>query len=343
MTLSSCHLDPDRALVPVLTRMPEDGIGLGDILADSGYAHRDAAAWAVPLRAAGAALIQDLHPYDRGPRGTHEGAIIANGNLYCPATPRPLLEPGPLARGATPDLSARHGQQTAGTARYKLGTITADGADGYHRVMCPAVMGKVRCPLRPQSMTLDRTRTEILTPPEQPPACCAQQTITVPPQVNAKTAQKLPFRRAPLFPCPPHRRRAHLRHRQRPRQQQHRPRLVPPHGPDPVRAVANLPAHRLQPAHPHCLEHPSGPRRPAGRSWAPAQNQAPPRKTLGVPASPPRHNHRGHHPRTATARKPRHGAQDPLPQNRLIMQPASPEGPQATSKAATPAECQTQT
>jgi hypothetical protein len=51
----------------------------------------------VPLRQAGAQLIQDLHPHDRGPHGTHHGAIIANGNLYCPAIPRPLLEIGPLA------------------------------------------------------------------------------------------------------------------------------------------------------------------------------------------------------------------------------------------------------
>ena len=33
-------------------------------------------------------------------------------------------------------------------------------------------------------------RPEILQPPEHPPACCTQQTITVPPEVNAKTAQK---------------------------------------------------------------------------------------------------------------------------------------------------------
>jgi hypothetical protein len=51
-------------------------------------------------------------------------------------------------------------------------------------------MGKVRCPLRPASMTLDRDRPEILQPPEHPRACCAQQTITVPPGVLAKTAQK---------------------------------------------------------------------------------------------------------------------------------------------------------
>jgi hypothetical protein len=51
--------------------MPAAGISLGDILDDSGYAHRDADA--------GAQLVQDLHP--SGPEGTHDGAIIANGNL----------------------------------------------------------------------------------------------------------------------------------------------------------------------------------------------------------------------------------------------------------------------
>ena len=39
-------------------------------------------------------------------------------------------------------------------------------------------------------MTLSRDRPEILTPPEHPPACCAQQTITIPPGIAAKTRQK---------------------------------------------------------------------------------------------------------------------------------------------------------
>src|SRR5215471_7345722 len=103
-TLSSCRHDPVRAFVPVLTRMPDQGIPLGDVLADSGYSHRDADAWALPLRAAGAQLVQDLHPHDRGPKGTHDGAIIANGSLYCPGTPRTLLELAPLARTATSQL-----------------------------------------------------------------------------------------------------------------------------------------------------------------------------------------------------------------------------------------------
>jgi len=190
MTVCSCRLDPARALVPALTRMPAAGIGLGDIIADSGYAHRDAQAWAIPLRQAGAQLVQDLHPSDRGPRGTHHGAIIASGNLYCPATPKPLLQLGPLPPGTAPQDVAAHDQQAAELAKHKLGRLTADDADGYHRVTCPAAAGKIRCPLRPDSMTLDRGRPDILTPPQHPPACCQQQTITVGAEVCAKTAQK---------------------------------------------------------------------------------------------------------------------------------------------------------
>ena len=162
---------------------------LGDVLADSGYSHRIPRHWASPLRAAGAQLVQDLHPHDRGPKGTHRGRHrrqrepLLPGHAPLPAGTRP-------ARTATPEQAAGHDRKTAEAARCKLGRITRDDEDGYHRVQCPAAAGKVRCPLRPPSMTLDRDRPEILAPPEHPQACCTQQTITVPPEVNAKTAQK---------------------------------------------------------------------------------------------------------------------------------------------------------
>ena len=255
MTLSPAAThDPARALVPVLARMPAHGITLGDILADSGYAHRDAGAWAIPLRAAGAQLVQDLHPHDRGPqrhprRRDHRQRepvlprhppAAAGTRAHCPATPPP-----------DQITVARH-PQASELARHKLGRITADDADGYHRVTCPAATGKIRCPLRPGSMTRDRNRPEILTPPEHPPACCTQQTITVPPQVAAKTRQKHDY------PSPAHR-RSYAR-----RTGSERTfstikdtatsniargwcRLT---GLPPLHAVAGLPAHRPQPAHP---------------------------------------------------------------------------------------------
>jgi hypothetical protein len=71
--------NPVRALAPVLTAMPAAGIPLGDVISDSGYAHRDAAAWAIPLRQAGAQLVQDLHPRPFGERAHGSFDVRAGG------------------------------------------------------------------------------------------------------------------------------------------------------------------------------------------------------------------------------------------------------------------------
>lgn len=190
ITVTSCHVDPPPAFIPVFQRMTASGIAISDVLADSGYSYRDPARWALPLRALGAAIVTDLHPNDRGRKGTHAGAVIWNGNLYCPATPTALFDLGPLSRQATADAVAAHDARSAELARYKLGRISADDSDGYHRVACPATMGKVACPLKPDSMARQRTLPEILDPPEYHPSCCAQRTVTVPVAVTAKTQQK---------------------------------------------------------------------------------------------------------------------------------------------------------
>ncbi len=190
MTMGSCDHDPVPKMTDVLVSMPKAGIALGDVIADSGYAHRVPEHFALALRAAGASLVMDLHPSDRGTQGTHAGAICWNGNLYCPMTPTALFDLSPLARGASDQEVAAHDRRAEELASYKLGRVTADDADGYHRVTCPAAMGKVRCPLRESSMSLGLEHPEILSPPEHPPTCCTQATITVPPSVNQKTAQR---------------------------------------------------------------------------------------------------------------------------------------------------------
>jgi hypothetical protein len=203
--LAACDHDPPAQIVPVLTRMHATGIAIGDLLADSGYSYRIPATWALPIRQLNINLIQDLHPADRGPHGTHTGAVCANGNLYCPATPTPLLELQPLARGASSEQTETHDQQCAELAKYKLSPITTYDHDGYRRVSCPASQQKLRCPHKPGSLTLPHDRPTIHKPPEHPPACCTQQTITVPPSVNAKTAQKHDY------PSPQHRHSYHRR------------------------------------------------------------------------------------------------------------------------------------
>jgi hypothetical protein len=190
VAFASPRTDPPTAMAKTLVRAYADGVVPGDVLADCGYSNRDPQNFASPLRLAGAVLVMDLHPQDRGPRGTHEGAIISNGCLYCPATPRALLELGPLARSASEERVDAHDERTAELSRHKLGRIASGGDDGTHRVMCPAAMAKVRCPLRTESMALDYTHPTVVSPPEEPPTCCRQQTISVPITIDTKRRQK---------------------------------------------------------------------------------------------------------------------------------------------------------
>ena len=155
------------ALAAVLAGMAASGIRPGDIIADSGYAHRVPGTWASPLRAVGAQLVQDLHPADRGPRGTHQGAIIANGNLYCPATPGPLLQLGPLLPPPPASRSPPTTSRPPSSARYKLGVHAGEDADGY-AARLPRRRREDPLPLRPQSMTLPRDRPEITQPARAP-------------------------------------------------------------------------------------------------------------------------------------------------------------------------------
>ncbi len=188
--LVSCRVDPVPSFVRVVTTSATNGVVVTEILADCGYSYKVPEHFASPLRAARIALVIDLHPNDRGQKGTFAGAVVANGNLYCPGTPPALLSLGPLARGASAEETAAHDERCAEASRYKLGRISSDDGDGFHRVSCPALMHKVRCPLREESMALANTRPEIFAVPEHPPTCCSQRSVTVSPQVNAKTRQR---------------------------------------------------------------------------------------------------------------------------------------------------------
>ena len=190
IAFASPRTDPPAVMATTLVRAYNAGVAPGDVLADCGYSNRDPETFASALERSGASLVVDLHPTDRGPRGTHKGAIVSNGNCYCPATPKALLDLGPLARQASAAETAAHDEATRELSRYKLGRVSSDDQDGTHRVMCPAAMGKCRCALRPTSMALDYERPEVVSPPEHPPTCCAQKTISVPVSIDTKRRQK---------------------------------------------------------------------------------------------------------------------------------------------------------
>ncbi|HLW95174.1 MAG TPA: hypothetical protein VKS25_07345 [Solirubrobacteraceae bacterium] len=132
--LASCRHDPPDQIIPVIARMHQAGIPIDDLLADSGYSYRQPATFALPIRALAVGLVVDLHPNDRGPKGSHQGAITSNGQLYCPATPTSLLELGPLPPAATVEQTALHDHQCAELARYKLAPITESPRESWRPV-----------------------------------------------------------------------------------------------------------------------------------------------------------------------------------------------------------------
>ena len=191
MTVCSCHADPVRALVPVLTAMPAAG--------HPARRHPGRLRLRPPRRrslgrpASGSPARSWSRTCTRStaaPAAPTTAPSSPTATSTARPRPAPLLELGPLARDATPDQAAAHDQQTAETARYKLGKITTDDHDGYHRVMCPAAMGKIRCPLRPGIHDPGPEPARDPHPARAPPRLLPQQTITVPPEVAAKTRQK---------------------------------------------------------------------------------------------------------------------------------------------------------
>ena len=129
MTLSSCRHDPVPAFTPVLTAMPDAGIPLGDVLADSGYSHRIPRHWAAPLRAAGAELVQDLHPHDRGPKGTHARAPSSPTGTSTARKPRARCwnsrrSPAPPPRTRPPAMTRRPPRPPATSSAASPATTT---------------------------------------------------------------------------------------------------------------------------------------------------------------------------------------------------------------------------
>ena len=166
--LSSSPLDP---VVPPSCQ-PHDMVArgaLGDMLNDSGYAHRRRALGPAP-GARGPIWSWTSIPMT-GHRGTFRGAICFNGNLYCPSTPRAsstssrsLAVPAPSRLPPT--------TPAAPSWPYKLGPISAEDADGYHRVMCPAAAGQGALPAASRLHDPALDRPEVLAPPDPAPRCC---------------------------------------------------------------------------------------------------------------------------------------------------------------------------
>lgn len=142
--------------------------------------------------------------------------IELEASMHCSSCERRVLRAvHPLDRDNREDR--RHDAMTEELSRYKLGAITSDDHDGYHWVMCPAAMGKLRCPRPGRDKRQDA--------PEA----------------------RLPVQGPPGLLRPSHRGGTNLLHGQGPGHKRHRPRLVLAHGRLCNHAVPRVPVRGAEP------------------------------------------------------------------------------------------------
>ena len=179
VVVKPASMEPADEMAGLLERTASSGAGPSDVLADCGYSFKTG--FSRRLRSIGAEPVMDLHPFDRGPKGTFEGTVCADGSLCCPCVPEHLLALGPLERGASAEVVAVHDRSCSELDHYRLGSLSRPDEQGYERVMCPAAAGKLRCPLVETSLNLSFAHPSVTEPPGTPPRCCRQRSITVAP------------------------------------------------------------------------------------------------------------------------------------------------------------------
>ncbi|MDE3087123.1 MAG: hypothetical protein KGJ77_10215, partial [Acidobacteriota bacterium] len=131
-----------------------------------------------------------------GIKASYNGFVQIEGAWYCPAISQPLIDATLEYRKGLidePTYRARLVERRNYLARFK----GVPGEDGHYRLMCPAASNwlMARCDNKPVSIsskTSGKLRirlTSRLT--DNPPSCCTQQSVTMPPEAGAKFAQQL--------------------------------------------------------------------------------------------------------------------------------------------------------
>lgn len=177
-------------VLPAVESLAERGL-LDTVLLDGGYYYKDPDVFAARLERAGIGKLFNPRMHQRKGAGAVQGAVILDGDLYCPCIPEGLgtlvtitgsnrerLEPQYEAR--EPYRLVPHGSTPAGTPRFR----------------CPARAGKVRCSRVPESLKLAATKVTINTAAMDDlpmPSVCEQKAVTVPLPLLVKDQQQYPY------------------------------------------------------------------------------------------------------------------------------------------------------
>jgi hypothetical protein len=185
--------DPGGTAVRVLSAARSRGWTPGPLGVDRAYSTAFASGFHLPARAMGFDLVLDYRVDQLGRQANSHGAVMVEGTWYCPSMPEVLVNATIDLRAGSIDAST-YAARICARADFALRRKSGPDADGYERFMCPATgpRPKVRCELRPTSLSVLGQRTTLASPLE-PPALCRQSAITIAPDVGARHAQSLAF------------------------------------------------------------------------------------------------------------------------------------------------------
>ena len=189
---------PGRNAIRALKDLRDRGHPARLLAADRAYTSAKPEDFQLPARALGYEPVLDYKVDQLGVKASHEGFIQVEGAWYCPAMPGDLIDATKALREGriTTDL---YRQRIVERRKYAARPKGKPDAEGHVRLMCPAASNwpLARCDNKPASIA-NSTRGRIRIPlrdtlATNPPPCCTQQSITLPPAAGAKFAQPLAY------------------------------------------------------------------------------------------------------------------------------------------------------
>jgi hypothetical protein len=193
LALGRPGIDPGGTAVRVLKGVVARGFAPGPLGVDRAYSAALATRFHLPVRALGFDLVVDYRIDQLGRQANSGGAVMVEGTWYCPSMPEALVNATIDLRAGRID-AATYAARIGARSDFALRRKSGPDVDGYERFACPAQgeRPKVRCALRPPSLSALGRRTAP-SPPLDPPALCRQRAITIAPDVSARFAQSLSF------------------------------------------------------------------------------------------------------------------------------------------------------
>lgn len=178
LRVSPASTDVVAPSLSLLDQLAAKGSSVTDIVVDRHYSFKRVDKWADQLRGRRIRQHIDMRKDEHGFKDVN-GMRLVNGWMHCPATPDEYSHLHRPAPNAPPEDKAAFEAQIERRWGYALDRHQASNAKGVSRWKCPAVAGKVGCPLRPESIPAAESHgLPVITDPpaaDAAPPCCTNK------------------------------------------------------------------------------------------------------------------------------------------------------------------------